>query len=347
MAQQTQAREPKPRWGQVPEAVRQATARRLGTPVQRATRVWGGYGPSATFRLVLADGRRAFFKGVYPSSNEVMGPALVREARIYRDLGDLIAPWAPDFYGEIKEAGWHALLLEDLGPATVPPWTEAAVRAVVQEYARFHASTWRKPLPDWLPGRERWAPFGTGWEQLQEPVPGPGGTERIGLDHLAALAGERAGEAREWLDEALPALRAAAQSFQQIHRPFALLHLDTRSDNLRLQGQRLRLFDWPFACAGPPELDIVALAQSITVEGGPPPEQVLAYYKGHMATRASTIAYSAAALAGYFAERAWQPEIPGLPRLRSFQRRQLRVTLNMAARFLQLPSPQWLDAIPE
>ena len=50
----------------------------------------------------------------------------------------------------------------------------------------------------------------------------------------------------------------------------ALLHFDTRSDNLRLQsGGRLRLFDWPYASLGPPELDVAAFAQSITCEGGP------------------------------------------------------------------------------
>ena len=60
--------------------------------------------------------------------------------------------------------------------------------------------------------------------------------------------------------------------------PHVLLHLDTRSDNLRLQaGGRLRLFDWPYACLGPPEFDV-------------------------------------AAIAGDFAANAWREPIPGLPR---------------------------------
>ena len=44
--------------------------------------------------------------------------------------------------------------------------------------------------------------------------------------------------------------------------PFALLHFDTRSDNVRIHGDRLRIFDWPFASAGPAELDVVALTQA-------------------------------------------------------------------------------------
>jgi len=32
--------------------------------------------------------------------------------------------------------------------------------------------------------------------------------------------------------------------------------------------------------------------------------------------------------AAFFADRAWLPELPGLPRLRTFQRRQLQATLS-------------------
>ena len=59
-------------------------ARVLGSPVARAARVYGGYAPSATFRMVLADERRAFFKGVNASSNEYMRGALPKEERVYR-----------------------------------------------------------------------------------------------------------------------------------------------------------------------------------------------------------------------------------------------------------------------
>jgi hypothetical protein len=47
-------------------------------------------------------------------------------------------------------------------------------------------------------------------------------------------------------------------------------------------------------------------------------------------------------LALYFADQAWRPDIPGLPRLRAFQRRQFRITLAWAARRLHLPPPTWL-----
>ncbi len=53
-----------------------------------------------------------------------------------------------------------------------------------------------------------------------------------------------------------------------------------------------------------------------------------------------------ASLAGYFANHAWAPELPELPRVRTFQRQQLAVTLRWAARRLGLSAPDWVAAIP-
>src|SRR4051794_34491324 len=94
--------EPKPPWQAVPASVRQSVEQTLGAPVQRAVRVWGGYGPTPTFRLRLADDRRAFLKGINPESNDFMRTAFGREVRVYRELGDIIANWAPALYGSFE-----------------------------------------------------------------------------------------------------------------------------------------------------------------------------------------------------------------------------------------------------
>ena len=44
---------------------------------------------------------------------------------------------------------------------------------------------------------------------------------------------------------------------------------------------------------------------------------------------------------------SWQPPLPGLPRLRSIQRRQLKACLAWATRRFALPEPRWLDAVPD
>ena len=329
--------EPKPTWQQVPRAVRRETERALGAPVRRALRVWGGYAPSATFRLFLADGRRAIFKGVHAGSTDYLRTVLRNEERVYRELGPFISPWAPAFYGALRLANWHALLLEDVGRARVPPWTERQVRLALRDYAAFHASTLgRRDLPGWLSRRQHHG-FGLTWQRLQSAAQ-PGG-----VDSLASLAGPRSGEALAWLNHHLPRLRTAAEGLARVGAPYALLHFDTRSDNLRLSGGgRLRLFDWPYACLGPPEFDVAAFVQSIAAEGGPEPERSINWYAESIRVREAAIDASIAALAGYFAWQAWQPPLPGLPRLRWVQRQQLRSSLAWCSRRLGLPEPEWV-----
>jgi hypothetical protein len=313
--------------------------------VRRAERAFGGYGPSATFRLLLADGRRAFLKGVYPlPEGSPVKWVLDKEERVFESLGELISPWAPAYYGAMRDAGWHALLLEDVGPATVPPWSQTKARVATQAYAAFHLSTLGRRLPRWLPaisssllGVRR----GRGWERLRGEPPN--------LERLARLAGPRAGQARRWLDRHLPALDESARAINETRGPRALLHLDTRSDNIRVRANEavpLRIFDWPFAQAGPPELDFMPYAQSVTAEGGPDPETLTAWYCEVLPLRPHVLASAASHFAGFFAERAWQASPEGLPRLRPWQRQQLKVSLAWAARLLQLPEPTWLEAVP-
>ena len=85
-------REDKPTWSAVPRAVRAETERLMGARVVRATRRFGGYGPSATFHLSLADGRSAFFKRVYPlPEGSGVRWALDEEERVYLELQEHIS----------------------------------------------------------------------------------------------------------------------------------------------------------------------------------------------------------------------------------------------------------------
>jgi hypothetical protein len=186
----------------VPEPLRAGVERLAGARVIGARRVYGGYGPSATFRLRLADGQRAFFKGVNRDANDFMRWALRREQRVYEEIHALISPWAPRYLGALRHEDWHVLALEDVGPANVPPWTPARARAAMRSYAEFHATTLGTRLPRWLPRRRSWAGFGALWRRLADE---PGG-----LDGLASLAGDRRREALAWLDTALPALSAGS-----------------------------------------------------------------------------------------------------------------------------------------
>jgi len=319
----------------VPREVKAEVARVLGSPVARAARVYGGYAPSATFRMVLADGRRAFFKGINASSNEHMHRALPQEERVYRGLEPLLGRWAPAFLGAFKTLDWHVIMLEDLGPQTMPPWSPAKARRSFRSYAEFHASTYGRPLPRWL-SRTEHHDFAGLWRAL---------SERGDLRRVASLAPRRADEAREWLDVALPPLRERAERLRKLRAPHALVHFDTRSDNVRLQGEQLRIFDWNWACVGPHEMDAAAFAQATEAEGGPGVDLTMRWYAEVMPLRDDHLDASVAGMAGYFAHGAWLPPPPGLPRLRAWQKQQLKVCLAWAARRLSLPEPTWLVAL--
>ena len=330
-------REDKPAWSAVPLAFRAQVEELLGARVARAQRAYGGYGPSATFTLTTAGGSRAFLKATYPlAPGSAARWMLEPEERVYRRLGDLIRPWAPAYLGSVRADGWHGLLLEAIDGEGVPPWSPAQARRAARSYAAFHASTVDRELPRWLDrGHIEFSAF---WQKLR------GSVETIRA--LAALAGERRGEGSAWLSAHIDRLAMAERGLHRVRRPHVLLHLDTRSDNVRLQGDLLRMFDWPFAAAGPSELDLAAFAQSIASEGGPRCEEIVEWYAEVLPVRQDVLVASVAGVAGYFADSAPQAPLPGLPRLRAVQRQQLRSTLAWAARLLGLPDPDWLEAVP-
>lgn len=333
-------REDKPTWSAVPRPVRDEAERLLGARVLRATRRFGGYGPSATFHLSLADGRSAFFKGVYPlPEGSGVRWALDEEERVYLHLNEHITPWAPDYYGSLRVAGWHAMLIESVVGQRIPPWTDSAARRATRSYARFHAGSVDKALPDWL-SRAAHLEFTGFWQAIA--------TDETKLTRLAALCPSprlrRAAD--EWVQANAPALTAAEKPLRQAKR-FCLLHFDTRSDNIRLDDDLLRMFDWPWASVGPPEFDFGAFAQSIASEGGPDPEVLTRWYSDVLPIDALVLTACVAGISGYFADRGAQPHVPELPRLRSVQRRQLKASLPWAARRLGLEPPVWLESVAE
>lgn len=99
-----------------------------------------------------------------------------------------------------------------------------------------------------------------------------------------------------------------------------LLHFDVRSDNLCLRNGQALLFDWNLARVGNGDFDIAFWLPSLTLEGGPPPWEVL--------PDAGTLA---AAVAGFFAVRAGLPPPASAPTVRDFQRAQAEVALAWAA----------------
>src|SRR5260370_23620741 len=90
---------------------------------------------------------------------------------------------------------------------------------------------------------------------------------------------------------------------------------------------------------------MVAFAQSVTIENGPAPEQIMAWYGEQFPLNANAVECALAWWLTFFAERAWRPEIPGLPRVRRFQRQQLGTMIAWVARHWSLPTPEWAEQL--
>jgi fructosamine-3-kinase len=238
----------------------------------------------------------------------------------------------PQYYATIAQGEWHGLLLEDLGPKSVPPWTPALARHITQALAAFHRSTLGAQLPAWLSRPDKRLVS----EQWQRVV-----DESQGFERIAAWAGESSRQALAWLREVSPTIDSLMQRPILATAPYALLHGDLRSDNLRFRQGKLYLFDWPAITVGRPEWDIVAFAQTVTVEDGVLPEQVMSWYAEAFPVNADAVDSSIAWWFAFFADRGWRPDIPGLPRVRRFQRQQLGTMALWAARQWSLPEPTW------
>jgi hypothetical protein len=260
----------------------------------------GGWGINkGHWRVELADGRRAFAK---VALDAVAADWIRDELRVYESVR---APFVAEFLG-CHDDGETLLLLEDLRDAYwPPPWRDGDVDAVLATLEEVAAA----PPPSGLRRLESVRRSLNGWIDVAED------SEPLLSTGLCSAA---------WLERSLPALLEVGEACEL--RGDSLVHLDVRSDNLCLDGERVVLVDWNLAAVGNPLLDTVAWLPSLRLEGGPEPWEVVADSRG-----------LAALIAGFFASRAGLPIPETAPRVREFQRAQAEVALPWAARELDLP----------
>jgi fructosamine-3-kinase len=267
-----------------------------------------------------------------------MKSSLLAEERVYRDLATVLSRWMPRLYATFHCDGWHVLILEDLGPQSVLPWTNGKTRMITHALAAFHQSSLGSQPPAWLTLPE---------EGLAQENWGQMANDSLEFQNIAALVGNEAPQALKWFQQISPTIENVMRQPTLKKGAYAILHGDVRSDNLRFRQGQLYLFDWPSTTLGRPEWEMVAFAQTVTVEGGSSPEQVMAWYEEEFPLNSDAVACALAWWLTFFAHRAWQPEVPGLPRLRRFQRQQLGILISWAARQWSFPSPEWSKQLLE
>jgi aminoglycoside phosphotransferase (APT) family kinase protein len=291
-------------WTAVPAHLRALAERQLGSAVGTATSQPTGFSPGVAARLQLADGRRVFAKAVGPEPNPGAPAIHRREAQVVAAL-PAAAPvprllWSYDD----PDTGWVLLLFEEVaGHGPAQPWRADELERVLAALVELGAALTPAPLapPAVKRAGEAFATQLCGWGLLLAE----GQAARNRLDawsarHLEALAALEAGA---------PAAVAGD----------TLLHFDVRADNLLLTPERVWFVDWPLACVGAPWVDVVFFAPSVAMQGGPPPEALIARHPAARAADPAALTAVVASVAGFFTQRALQPPPPGLPTVRAFQ----------------------------
>jgi len=293
------------RWGEVPDHVQAAVAELLGSPVVWARSQAGGFSPGSADRVMTADGERAFVKTAWSRLNRESTDIHRLEARKSERLPPGIP--APRFLGAVDHGDWVAVVFEDIeGQHPTTPWTDGELGAVLDALAALAQPV----LPDNAvipPLAEELAALFGGWGRI-------GDASRLPLEH----------DLGEWARERLPEFVTASALALADLRGDRLVHMDARADNILIRPDgSVALVDWPWAARGIGWFDALTLLVNVRLYD--PQCDVEALIRGHRVFRdmpADAATRVLTALAGFFLEGSMQPDEPGIPTLRRFQRDQ-------------------------
>jgi len=215
----------------------------------------------------------------------------------------------PRFLASHDDGDWVALAFEAV-PGRPPrhPWESAELTMVTEALSSLHRDLTPSPLPSLTPLPEYVRNMFGGWADLATMDALPAGLDQWACDHLERLAE---------LESPWPAACEGP----------TLLHGDVRADNVLLAEGNVVFVDWPHAAVGTPVFDVIAWAPSVVLEGGPPPEELLARHVAPLTVDPDVITVLLAAVAGFFVERSLRPPPAGLPTIRPFQAAQGEVAL--------------------
>lgn len=302
-------------WENLPDHVRAAVEDELGAPVIAAVTQAGGFSPGAAARLLTARGERVFLKAVSPAQNprtpEIHRREIGVAALLPAGLPVARLRWSYD------DGYWVAMLLDDVeGRPPLTPWRDDELAGVLDAVGALHRMLTPAPVGGLQSVAERHAGLMRCWPRLAaDPPAGLDPWSRRHLGRLVELA-------KPWADG------AAGDT---------LLHCDLRADNILIRDDgSVVVVDWPWACVGAPWFDVALLAPSVTMQGGPPPEQVLARCSSSADVAPEGLAPTVVAFAGYFTWAALQPPAPGLPTVRAFQAAQGVIARAWASRLTGL-----------
>ena len=300
-------------WLEVPVSVRAALEDWAGSRVAEAISQPSGFSPGAAARLRFDDGRRLFVKAVGPEPN-VDSPAMHRrEARIVSALPDNVPVPRLRWWLDDAATGWVVLVFDEVdGGHPAQPWRLDELDRVLSGLHDLAMALTPSPLGADLvsTAADAVARQLNGWQRLvRDPSSQLDDWSRRHLHELAELEAEAPGAVDG----------------------NTLLHFDVRADNVLLSNEHVWFFDWPHARIGAAWADVVFFAPSVTMQGGPPPEQIIQRSANCRGVDEHAITAAIATIAGYFVYQSRQPPPPGIPTVRAFQAAQGRVACEWLA----------------
>ncbi len=280
---------------EVPAQVRAWVGRALGSVVVSAATQQGGFSAGVAARVVTASGRRAFVKAVGTSLNPKTPELFRQEITAVQAIGPL--PSAPVLYDVYDDGDWVGLLFEDIeGRLPAHPWEQYDADRVLDAVAELTEALDPSPWPDAPVAAERSAEFLSRWDNVIAD----------GLD----VPDWAAGREEELAELARTGLRTLAEGK-------ALAHWDLRADNIILTDDRVVFIDWAHPALAPRWADTVILhadmRESVTLPELPDDVAITGFL---------------AAIAGGLWWGAAQPAPPGLPTIRTWQRKHALIHLD-------------------
>jgi Ser/Thr protein kinase RdoA (MazF antagonist) len=305
-------------WSELPAELRVEIERIVDGRVVRAVSGSGGYSPSFASRCQLDDGRAVFVKAVSPDQNPESPRMLRREIDVTRALPPTVP--APRLLDALDDDHWVVGVFECVGgrpPAL--PWCPRELDRVLAAVPQIGDAEVSDELRALVPRAE---------EDM----------ERL-FDKWALVSDAGLPAVDPWVAANLDALVALEAGWRAAVEGDALVHNDIRSDNVLIESSgRVVFVDWPHARIGAPWADVVWMLPSVVMEGGGEPDDV--FERSGVVADAAEVDALVAAMAGFFVWQATQPDPPGLPTLRAFQRAQGAVTLAWLRSRLGDPEPQ-------
>jgi aminoglycoside phosphotransferase (APT) family kinase protein len=241
----------RPVWDDLPAAVREAIARRLGAQVAAATSAGGGFTRAFAAVLTTDTGERVFVKAA--PAQDPTARWYAREHAITAALPAGVRAARPRW--TLAEAGYFVLCL-DAVDGRVPglPWSPDDLNATLTAWSAA-ATALATPSADLR---------AVGLPALPELVR----DELSWWTEVAAGREPMPAYAPDWLPARLTELADLEQDLVALAGGTGMLHGDLRVDNVLIDGDGLAwLCDWTWPCLGAPWFDTVTLLVSAYASG--------------------------------------------------------------------------------